>query len=105
MSRCWRLLCNQEHHRTAQAWILKWAGALSRIIIKKMLAVFSFGKSEELRPLRRSRHSWKYIIKIDLKEIGSEGVNRIHLAWDKYRLRALVSTMKNILVPKLGGIS
>jgi hypothetical protein len=105
VSRCWRLLCNEVHHRTVQVWILRWAGALSRIIVKKMLTVFSFRKSEQLRPLGRSRRRWKYIIKMDLKEIGSEGTNQIHLAWDKDHLQAVVITMMNIRVPKLRGIS
>jgi hypothetical protein len=32
-----------------------------------MLAIFSFEKPEELRPLGRSRRRWKYIVNMDRK--------------------------------------
>jgi hypothetical protein len=33
---------------------------------------------------------------IDLKEIGWEGVEWMHLAWDKYQWQALVKTGMNL---------
>jgi hypothetical protein len=38
-------------------------------------------------------------IKIDLKEIGWEGMDWIDLAQDRDQWRALVNTVMNILVP------
>jgi hypothetical protein len=38
------------------------------------------GKSERKRPLGRPRHRWEDNIKVDLREVGLEGVDWIHLA-------------------------
>jgi hypothetical protein len=35
------------------------------------------------RPLGRPRHRWEHNIEIDLKEIGREGVDCIHLSQDR----------------------
>jgi hypothetical protein len=40
-------------------------------------------KTERNILLGRSRHRWKDNIKMDLKEIGSENVDSIHLAQDR----------------------
>jgi hypothetical protein len=39
-------------------------------------------KSEEKRPLWRLKRRWEDNIKMDIREIGWEGVNWIHLAQD-----------------------
>jgi hypothetical protein len=49
------------------------------------------GKSEGKRPLGRPRCRWEESIKVDLREIGWEGVNCIHLAQDRDRWRALAN--------------
>jgi hypothetical protein len=41
------------------------------------------GKTEEKMPLERPRRSWKDSIHGGLKEIGCEGVDRIHLTQNK----------------------
>jgi len=41
------------------------------------------GKPEGKRPFRRSRHRWEDNIRMDLKEIGWEVVDCIHLAEDR----------------------
>jgi hypothetical protein len=51
------------------------------------------------RPLGRSRHKWEDNIKIDLTEIGSEGVDWIQLARDRVQWRAFVNTVMNLQVP------
>jgi hypothetical protein len=38
-------------------------------------------------------------IKIDLREIGRDGVDWIDLAQDRYKGRALVNTVMNLRVP------
>jgi hypothetical protein len=40
------------------------------------------GKPEGNRELRRPRCRWEDNIKMDLRELGSEGGDWIHLAWD-----------------------
>jgi hypothetical protein len=41
------------------------------------------GRSEGKRPLGRPRRRWEGNIKLDLREIGISGVNRIHVAQDR----------------------
>jgi hypothetical protein len=57
------------------------------------------GKAEGKRPLGRPRRRWIYNIKIDRLEIGLSAVDWIGLAQDRYRLRALVSSLMNIRLP------
>jgi hypothetical protein len=38
---------------------------------------------ENKRPFRRLGHRWEDHIRVDLWEIGSEGVEWIHLAYDR----------------------
>jgi hypothetical protein len=57
------------------------------------------GKPEGKRPLGRQRCSWVDNIKIDLREIGWGGMNRIDLAQDRNQWRALVNTTMNLRVP------
>jgi hypothetical protein len=57
------------------------------------------GRSEGKRPLGRPRHRWEVNIKIDLREIGIDGVNCIRLAQDRAQWRAFVNTVMNLRVP------
>jgi hypothetical protein len=57
------------------------------------------GKPEVKRPLGRPRRSWVYNIKMDLREIGWDGMDWIDLAKDRDRWRALVKTVMNLRVP------
>jgi hypothetical protein len=43
------------------------------------------GKPEGKRPLGRPRHRWEDNIKMDLQEVGCEGMDRIELAQDRDR--------------------
>jgi hypothetical protein len=56
------------------------------------------GKPEGKRALRRLRHRWEDGIKMDLTEIGWEGVEWIHLAQDRDWWWALVNTVMNLQV-------
>jgi hypothetical protein len=51
------------------------------------------------RPLGRPRRMWIDNINMDLLEMGLEYVNRTGLAQDRYRWRALVSSVMNLRVP------
>jgi hypothetical protein len=58
----------------------------------------SVGKHLGKRPLERPRRRWEDS-RMDLNEIGWEGVDWIHLAQDKDWLRALVNTVMNFRMP------
>jgi len=63
------------------------------------------GKSEGNRPLGRPRRRWEDNIKMDLQEVGGGFEDWMELAEDSDRWRALVSTVMNLRVPKMRGIS
>jgi hypothetical protein len=54
------------------------------------------GKPKGKRPLGRPGHRWKDNIKLDLQEVGCEGMDWIDLAQDRGRQRALVNGVVNL---------
>jgi hypothetical protein len=56
-------------------------------------------KSEGKRPIRIPARRWKYNIRIDIREMGWEGVDWMHLAYDRDQWRAVVNTVMNLPVP------
>jgi len=67
-----------------------------RILVRKL---------EGKRPLGRLRRRWEDNIKMDLQEVGGGCGDWTELAQDRDRWRALVSTVRNIRIPKMRGIS
>ena len=63
------------------------------------------GKPEGKSPLGRQRRRWEDNIKLDLQEVGGGCGDWMDLAQDRDRWRALVSTVMNLRVPKMWGIS
>ena len=63
------------------------------------------GKPEGKRPLGRPRSRREDNIKMDLQEVGGGCGDWMELAQDRDRWRALVSTVRNLRVPKMRGIS
>jgi hypothetical protein len=57
------------------------------------------GKPEGIRPLGRSRRRWVDNIKMDLREIGGDGIDWIDLIQDRDQWRALVNTVMDLRVP------
>jgi hypothetical protein len=57
------------------------------------------GRPEGRRPLERPRHSWENNIKLNLREVGIDGANWIHLAQDMVQWRAFVKMVMNLWVP------
>jgi hypothetical protein len=57
------------------------------------------GKPEGMRPLGRPRRRWVYNIKMDLLESGWGDVDWIGVAQDRYRWRAPVNSVLNLMVP------
>jgi hypothetical protein len=57
------------------------------------------GKPDGKRPLGRPRRRWVDIVKMDLREIGWDGMDWIDLAQDTDQLRILVNMVTNLWVP------
>ena len=57
------------------------------------------GKTEGKRPLGRPRRRWEDNIKMDLQEVRGSSGDWMELAQDRDRWRALVRTLRNLLVP------
>jgi hypothetical protein len=57
------------------------------------------GRPEGKRPLRRPRCRWEDNIKMDLREVGINGANWIHLAQDRVQWWACVNIVLNLQVP------
>jgi hypothetical protein len=57
---------------------------------------FNYGTYPWERPLGRPGWRWEDNTKIDLKEIGFEGVDWIHVAQDRNQWLALVYTLMNL---------
>jgi hypothetical protein len=57
------------------------------------------GKPEEERPLGRPRRRWVDNNKMDLREIGWDGMDWIDLAQDRGEWRAHVNTVMKLRVP------
>jgi hypothetical protein len=55
-------------------------------------------KPERKRPLGGPRYRWKDI-RIDIREIGWEGMAWIHLVQDRDQWRAVANTVMNLWVP------
>jgi hypothetical protein len=57
------------------------------------------GKPEGRRPLGRPWHMWVDNIKMDIREIGWDGMDRIDPVQNRDPLRALVNMVMNLWVP------
>jgi hypothetical protein len=57
------------------------------------------GKPERKRPLGRPRRRWEDNFSIDIREIGRNGVDWIHLARNRDQWRDLVNMVVNLRVP------
>jgi hypothetical protein len=57
------------------------------------------GKPEGKRPLGRLRRKWVDNIKMDLREIGWDGMDWIGLAQDTDQWKAAMNTVMNLRVP------
>jgi hypothetical protein len=76
---------------------MRLAGHVTRMVA--ITAFNIFGKPEGNRPLGRPKRRWKDNIKMDVREIGWEVVDWIHMAQDRDQWRAVVNTVMNRQVP------
>jgi hypothetical protein len=102
----WRKLHNEGLHnlysspnRMIKLRRMKWAGHVARMGEKKNAYRILVQSQERKRPLGRPRRKLVDNIKIDLREIGWDGVDWIELALDRDQWRALVNTVMNLRVP------
>jgi hypothetical protein len=61
------------------------------------------GRSEGKRTLGRLRRRWEDNINLNLQKVRGGGMDRIQLAQDRYRWRALVNAVMNRRVPQNAG--
>jgi hypothetical protein len=57
------------------------------------------GRRERRKPLGRPRPRWEDNIKMDFKKLDGGGMDWIQLTQDRYRWRAFVDTVMNLLFP------
>jgi hypothetical protein len=78
---------------------MRWAGHVARRGEKRNAYRILVGKPEGNRPLGRPRRRWMDNIKMDLREIGWDGMDGIDLAMDRDQWRALVNRVMKLWVP------
>jgi hypothetical protein len=78
---------------------MRWAGHVARMGEKRNAYRILVGKPEGKRPLARPRRRLVDNIKMDLRELGWDGMDWIDLAQDRDYWMALVNTVMNLQVP------
>ena len=79
---------------------MRWAGHVARMGERRGDYRVLVGKSEGKRPVGRPRRRWEDNIKMDLQEVGREGMDWNELVQDRNRWRVLVNAELNLRVPK-----
>jgi hypothetical protein len=104
----WRKLHNEELHnmysspniiRMLQLRRMRWTEHVARMEERRHAYRILMAKKEGKRPLGRPRRRWVDSIKMDLREIGWDGMDWIDLAQDRDQWRALLNTMMNFRAP------
>jgi hypothetical protein len=77
----------------------RWAGHVAQMGENRNANTILVEKPECKIPLGRPRRRWDNNIRMDLGEIGRDGVDWVDLAQDRDQWRALVNTLMNLRVP------
>jgi hypothetical protein len=103
----WRKLHNEElHNFYSSPNIIRIIKSRRMRLTKHLVRTGRIGmhmgyewESRKERPLGRPRRRWVDNIKMDLREIGWDGMDWIYLAQDRDQWRALVNAIMNLRVP------
>jgi len=107
VTREWRKLHNEELNglysspnifRVNKSKRMRWAGHVARMGERRGECRVSVGKPEGKRLLGRPKLRWEDNIKMDLQEVGCEGMDWIGLAQDRDRWRDLVNALVNLRI-------
>jgi len=110
----WRKLHNEELSdrysllnivRVVKSRRMRWARHVAHMGEGRGVYRVLVGKPEGKRPMGRPRRRWEDNIKLDLQEVGRGCGDWMELAQNRDRWWALVSTVMNLQVPKMQGIS
>jgi hypothetical protein len=77
---------------------MRWEGHVAHMGEERKVYKVLVGKPEGKRLLGRPRRRWEDGVRMDLREIGLEGVDWIRLAQIRDRWRAVVSVVMNLWV-------
>jgi hypothetical protein len=103
----WRKLHNEELHnlysspdiiRQVKSRRMRWVGHVARMGEERKVYKVLVGKPEGKRSLGRPRRRWEDGVRMDLEEIGLEGVDWIRLAQNRDWWRAAVNAVMNLRV-------
>jgi hypothetical protein len=78
---------------------MRWVGHVAHMGKGRSVYRVLVGRQKSKRPLGRPRHRWEDNIKLDLRDIGINGVNWIQLAQDGVQWQASVNTVMSLWVP------
>ena len=70
------LYCSPNIFRVIKSRIMGWEGHVARMGERRGVYRVLVGKSEGKRPLGRRRRRWENNIKINVQEVGCEGMDR-----------------------------
>jgi hypothetical protein len=102
-----RILHNEELYdlysspniiRVIKSRKIRWTGHVGRMGEGRGAYRILAGRPDGRRPLGRPRRRWEDNIKMDLQEVGWEGVDWIDMAQDRDRWRAVVNEVMNLRV-------
>jgi hypothetical protein len=106
--RLWRKLHNNKLHslysspnivRVIKSRRMRWTGHVACMGEGRGVYRVLVGRPKGKRPLGRPMCRWEDNIKMDLREIGIDGVSWIQLAWDRVQWWPFVNMVVNLWVP------